>query len=70
MDSESESQTATATLDRRPVLELADGTRLVAGEREPARLDGDRDHAFTLADVRRSADEAAQPFPGYQRLGA
>jgi hypothetical protein len=48
------------------VLELADGTRLVPeGEAEPARLDGDRDHAFTLADVQR---EGAEPFAGYVRL--
>lgn len=59
---------ATATLERPPVLELADGTRLVSeGEARPARLDGDSDHAFTLADVQR---EDAQPFAGYKRLGA
>ena len=47
------------------VLELADGTRLVTeGEAKPARLDGDRDHAFTLADVQR---EGAEPFAGYVR---
>ena len=44
-------------------LELADGTRLVPdGEAKPARLDGDRAHAFCLADVQR---EPAQPFAGY-----
>jgi hypothetical protein len=49
------------------VLELADGTRLVPeGEAKPARLDGDRDHVFTLADVQR---EGAEPFAGYVRLG-
>ena len=49
-----------------PVLELADGTRLVAGgEAKPARLDGDRDHVFTFADVQR---EGAEPFAGYVRL--
>ena len=49
-----------------PVLELADGTRLVGGgEAKPARLDGDRDHVFTLADVQR---EGAEPFAGYVRL--
>lgn len=67
MDSGTNNQTATAILDRRPVLELADGTRLVAGEREPARLDGESDHAFNLADVQRET-ERAQPFAGYQRL--
>ena len=47
------------------MLELADGTRLVPeGEARPARLDGDRDHAFTLADVQR---EGAEPFAGYVR---
>ena len=49
------------------VLELADGTRLVPeGEAKPARLDGDRDHVFTLADVQR---KGAEPFAGYVRLG-
>jgi len=64
---------ATATADARTaplsaqVLELADGTRLVPeGEAKPARLDGDRDHVFTLADVRR---KGAEPFAGYVRLG-
>ncbi|MEZ5154636.1 MAG: hypothetical protein R2718_00870 [Solirubrobacterales bacterium] len=48
------------------VLELADGTRLVPeGEAKPARLDGDRDHVFTLADVCR---KGAEPFAGYVRL--
>ena len=47
------------------VLELADGTRLVsAGDERPARLDGDADHAFNLADVQR---EQAEPFAGYVR---
>ena len=46
--------------------ELADGTRLVPlGEATPARVDGDRDHAFTLADVIR---EGGEPFAGYTRL--
>jgi hypothetical protein len=46
--------------------ELADGTRLVPlGEATPARIDGDRDHAFTLADVIR---EGGEPFAGYTRL--
>jgi hypothetical protein len=54
------------TPERPQVLELADGTRLVPeGEARPARLDGDRDHAFTLADVQR---EGAEPFAGYVRL--
>ena len=49
------------------MLELADGTRLVPeGEAKPARLDGDRNHVFTLADVQR---EGAEPFAGYVRLG-
>ena len=49
------------------VLELADGTRLVPeGEAKPARLDGDRNHVFTLADVQR---KGAEPFAGYVRLG-
>jgi hypothetical protein len=53
--------------ERAPVLELADGTRLVpGGSARPARLDGDRDHVFTLADVQR---EGAEPFAGYVRLG-
>lgn len=48
------------------VLELADGTRLVPeGEAKPARLDGDRNHVFTLADVQR---KGAEPFAGYVRL--
>jgi hypothetical protein len=48
------------------VLELADGTRLVPeGEAKPARLDGDRDHVFTFADVQR---KGAEPFAGYVRL--
>ncbi len=56
---------ATTALQRPPVLELADGTRLVrAGEGHPARLDGDADHAFCLADVQR---EDAEPFAGYVR---
>ncbi len=62
---------ATATARRATVspqvLELADGTRLVPeGEAQPARLDGDRDHVFTLADVQR---KGAGPFAGYVRLG-
>ena len=64
---------ATATPSARPapvstqVLELADGTRLVPkGEAQPARLDGDRDHVFTFADVQR---KGAEPFAGYVRLG-
>ena len=50
---------------RAPV-ELADGSRLVpGGSARPARLDGDRDHVFTLADVQR---KGAEPFAGYVRL--
>jgi len=46
--------------------ELADGTRLVPlGEATPARVEGDRDHAFSLADVIR---EGGEPFAGYTRL--
>lgn len=65
------SATATADGSSRPegaqVLELADGTRLVPeGEARPARLEGDRDHVFTLADVQ---GEGAEPFAGYVRLG-
>lgn len=53
-----------ATLERPQELEFADGTRLVlVGEDRPARLDGRRDHAFTLADVQR---EDAEPFAGYR----
>jgi hypothetical protein len=48
-------------------LELADGTRLVPdGEGKPSRLEGDRDHVFTLADVQRAG---AEPFAGYVRRG-
>jgi hypothetical protein len=48
-------------------VELADGSRLVpGGSARPARLDGDRDHVFTLADVQR---KGAEPFAGYVRLG-
>jgi len=53
--------------ERAPVLELADGSRLVpGGSAKPARLDGDRNHIFTLADVQR---KGAEPFAGYVRLG-
>ena len=53
--------------ERKAVLELADGTRLVPAEEiEPARLSGDPNHAFTLADVQR--EKAAEPFRGYTRL--
>lgn len=54
--------------ERKPVLELADGTRLVPAEEiEPARLSGDPNHAFTLAEVQ---GEEAEPFRGYTRLSA
>ena len=54
-----------AVADRPGVLELADGTRLVSeGDARPAVLTGDRDHAFTLAEVQR---EGAEPFAGYVR---
>ena len=53
------------TADRPGILELADGTRLVSeGDARPAVLHGDRDHAFTLAEVQR---EGAEPFAGYVR---
>ena len=49
-------------------LELADGTRLVPDAKAaPARVEGDRDHAFTLADVQR---QGGQPFAGYHLVGA
>ena len=56
--------TATHSTHERPFeLELADGTRLVPDSKAaPARVEGDRDHAFTLADVLR---EGGQPFAGY-----
>ena len=45
-------------------LELADGTRLVPDPKaEPAMVEGDCDHAFTLADVQRQGGE---PFAGYR----
>lgn len=57
------SKTTTATLERPFELELADGTRLVpAAEAKPARVEGDPNHAFTLADVQR---EGGEPFAGY-----
>lgn len=47
-------------------LELADGTRLVPqAEANPARLDGDANHAFSLADAMR---HDAEPFQGYRRI--
>jgi hypothetical protein len=57
-----------ATLERPFELELADGSRLVPDEREaarPIRVEGDANHAFTLADVQR---EGGQPFAGYRRV--
>jgi len=58
---------ATSGPESAQALELADGTRLVPeGEARPARLEGDRDHVFTLADVQA---EGAEPFAGYVRLG-
>ena len=58
------SSTATHSIHERPLeLELADGTRLVSDSKvAPARVEGDRDHAFTLADVQR---QGGQPFAGY-----
>jgi hypothetical protein len=57
-----------ATLERPFELELADGTRLVPdeGKAKPVRVEGDANHAFTLADVQR---EGGQPFAGYRRIG-
>lgn len=56
-------KSSAALVERPQEFELADGTRLVPdGEAKPARLDGDRDHAFCLADVQR---KPAQPFAGY-----
>lgn len=56
-----------ATLERSFELELADGSRLVPdeGEARPVRVEGDANHAFTLADVKR---EGGQPFAGYRRV--
>ena len=67
-------QTRTKTRDegesqlQQQAFELADGTRLVPlGEATPARVEGDRDHAFSLADVIRGNGE---PFAGYTRLAS
>lgn len=71
----SEAQTAqeAASEPERPLkltLELADGTCLVpADDAKPARVDGDRHHAFSLADVQRHA-VAAEPFAGYRRTSS
>lgn len=57
-----------ATLERPFELELADGSRLVPDEHDeakPVRVEGDADHVFTLADVKR---EGGQPFAGYRRV--
>jgi hypothetical protein len=55
-----------ATLERPAELELADGSRLVPeAEAKPARVAGDPNHAFTLADVQRAGGE---PFAGYRRV--
>jgi hypothetical protein len=57
-----------ATLERPFELELADGSRLVPDERKeakPVRVEGDANHAFTLADVQR---EGGEPFAGYRRV--
>lgn len=63
----SSAASAAGTVPAASVLELADGTRLVPeGKAKPSRLDGDRDHIFTLDDVQR---EGAEPFAGYVRLG-
>ncbi len=65
MDEVSTSSEPPITLLERPFeLELADGTRLVPrAEAAPARVEGDRNHAFTLADVRHAA--GGEPFAGY-----
>ena len=55
-----------ATIERPFELELADGSRLVPeAEARPARVEGDSNHAFTLADVQR---EGGEPFAGYRRV--
>jgi hypothetical protein len=55
--------TSNSSIEQPLALELADGTRLVADSKvAPARVEGDRDHAFTLADVQR---QGGQPFAGY-----
>jgi hypothetical protein len=55
-----------ATLERPFELELADGSRLIPeAEAKPARVEGDVNHAFTLADVQRAGGE---PFAGYRRV--
>jgi hypothetical protein len=55
-----------ATIERPFELELADGSRLVPeAEAKPARVEGDSNHAFTLADVQRQGGE---PFAGYRRV--
>lgn len=57
------SLTSDSTVERPLELELADGTRLVLDSKAtPARVEGDHDHAFTLADVQRQGGE---PFAGY-----
>ncbi len=63
-------QEATEAPDRPLTLELADGTCLVPAEdAKPSRVDGDRNHAFSLADVQRE-DAAAEPFAGYRRTSS
>lgn len=55
-----------ATLERPFEFELADGSRLIPeAEAKPARVEGDANHAFTLADVQRAGGE---PFAGYRRV--
>lgn len=65
MSIRSQSTEASAALLERPLeLELADGSRLVPEpETLPAKVDGDLDHVFTLADVQR---EGGEPFAGYR----
>ena len=56
------------TVESPSELELADGTRLVPqAEARPARLEGDANHAFSLADSMR---HDAEPFQGYKRVAA
>ncbi len=60
------SQRASSTPRGTAELELGDGSRLVpVRDCSPDRIEGDRDHVFSLADVLRTTD--AEPFAGYVR---
>ena len=68
MDEPSTSSHGAATIERPFELELADGSRLIPeaeADAKPARVEGDANHAFTLADVQR---EGGEPFAGYRRV--